>query len=153
MPNPENIIGKGRRFSNINQPKNPGRKPSLYNHIKKLLGTEAKAELSKEDYFKLIQFLLEQPLDNLKKLADSKNTPIWIVGVVRAVVKDANAGRTTTLDSLFDRLFGKASQPLTGKDGHPIEINTSVDYSGLSDADLLAAHALIRKAIHGKSDK
>ena len=41
----------------------------------------------------------------------------------------------------------------TGKDGHPIEINTSVDYSGLSDADLLAAHALIRKAIHGKSDK
>lgn len=41
----------------------------------------------------------------------------------------------------------------TGKDGRPIEINTSVDYSGLSDADLLAAHALIRKAIHGKSDK
>lgn len=83
----EHIKGKGNRFSSTNQPANRGRKPSLYNHIKKLLGTEAKAELSKEDYFKLIQFLLEQPLDNLKKLADSKNTPIWIVGVVRAVVK------------------------------------------------------------------
>lgn len=113
-------LGKRTRFSSTNPPKNPGRKPSLYNHIKKLLGTEAKAELSKEDYFKLIQFLLEQPLDNLKKLADSKNTPIWIVGVVRSVVKDANAGRTTTLDSLFDRLFGKASQPLTGKDGETL---------------------------------
>ena len=62
----EHIKGKGNRFSSTNQPKNPGRKSSLYNHIKKLLGTEAKAELSKEDYFKLIQFLLEQPLDNLK---------------------------------------------------------------------------------------
>lgn len=60
-------IGKyGNKFSSTNQPQNRGRKPSLYNHIKKLLGTEAKAELSKEDYFKLIQFLLEQPLDNLK---------------------------------------------------------------------------------------
>lgn len=120
-------IGKyGNKFSSTNQPQNRGRKPSLYNHIKKLLGTEAKAELSKEDYFKLIQFLLEQPLDNLKKLADSKNTPIWIVGVVRAVVKDANAGRTNTLDSLFDRLFGKASQPLTGKDEGPIQFKGSI---------------------------
>ena len=96
-------LGKRTRFSSTNPPKNPGRKPSLYN-----------------------QFLLEQPLDNLKKLADSKNTPIWIVGVVRAVVKDANAGRTTTLDSLFDRLFGKASQPLTGKDEGPIEFKGSI---------------------------
>ena len=120
-------IGKyGNKFSSTNQPQNRGRKPSLYNHIKKLLGTEAKAELSIEDYFKLIQFLLEQPLDNLKKLADSKNTPIWIVGVGRAVVKDANAGRTNTLDSLFDRIFGKASQPLTGKDEGPIEFKGSI---------------------------
>lgn len=122
----EHIKGKGNRFSSTNQPANRGRKPSLYNHIKKLLGTEAKAELSKEDYFKLIQFLLEQPLDNIKKLADSKNTPIWIVGVVRAVVKDANIGRTNTLDSLFDRLFGKASQPLTGKNEGPIEFKGSI---------------------------
>lgn len=40
MPNPENIKGKGNRFSSTNQPKNPGRKPSLYNHIKKLLGSD-----------------------------------------------------------------------------------------------------------------
>lgn len=41
----------------------------------------------------------------------------------------------------------------TGKDGNPIEINTTMDYSGLSNADLLAAHALIHKATNGKSDK
>lgn len=41
----------------------------------------------------------------------------------------------------------------TGKDGNPIEVNTIVDYSGLSNADLLAAHALIHKATNGKSDK
>lgn len=41
----------------------------------------------------------------------------------------------------------------TGKDGNSIEINTTMDYSGLSNADLLAAHALIHKATNGKSDK
>lgn len=120
MPKPENIIGKGNRFSTTNQPANRGRKPSLYAHIKRLLGTEADIELSREDYYKLMQFLLERPLDDLKRLADSKETPIWIVNIIRAVVRDARAGRTATLDSLLDRLFGKAAQPLTGKNDEPL---------------------------------
>lgn len=120
VPNPENIRGKGNRFSTTNQPANPGRKPSLYNHLRQLLGTEAEAELSREDYYRLIGCLLERPLGDLKTLATDKKTPVWVVSVVRAIVKDAQAGRMNTLDSLLDRLFGKASQPLTGKDQTPL---------------------------------
>lgn len=59
------------------------------------------------------------------------------------------------LDSIVDMLGYKAPEKkeIAGKDGNPIEINTTMDYSGLSNADLLAAHALIHKATNGKSDK
>lgn len=129
MPNPENIRGKGNRFSSTNQPANPGRKPSLYNHIRQLIGAEAVAELSREDYYRLIGCLLERPLDELKTLATDKKTPVWVVNVVRAIVKDAQAGRMNTLDSLLDRLFGKASQPLTGKDQTPL-------FAGMTDEEI-----------------
>ena len=89
----ENIKGKGNRFTTDNQPAKRGRKPSLYRQIKELLGTDARAELSREDYYRLIRFL------------------------IRAVVKDSRAGRMDSLNSLLDRLFGKAAQPLAGEDG------------------------------------
>lgn len=121
--------GVETRFSSTNQPANPGRKPSLYNHIKKLLRSDVNAELSKEDYYKLMACLLERSLDDLKKLAYDKNTPVWIVNIVTAILKDAKAGRMNTLDLLFDRLFGKASQPLTGKDEAPL-------FAGMTDDEL-----------------
>lgn len=42
--------GVGTRFSSTNQPAHPGRKPSLYNHIRKLLGSDVVAgrDLSKK---------------------------------------------------------------------------------------------------------
>lgn len=126
MPNPENIKGKGNRFSSTNQPANPGRKPSLYNRIKKLIGTDANVELSKEDYYKLIGCLLERPISDLKKIADDSQTPIWIISIIRAVMKDAQEGRLNAIDALFDRLFGKASQPITGKNDGPIELKGSI---------------------------
>ena len=133
--NYENIKGKGNRFTTENQPAKRGRKPSLYRQIKELLGTDARAELSREDYYRLIGFLLEQPIDTLKRLADHPTTPIWVINVIRAVVKDSRAGRMYTLDSLFDRLFGKATQPLSGEDGErlvPPSMTVTVDADTVS---------------------
>lgn len=126
--------GREYRFSSTRQPANPGRKPSLFNHIKRLVGVEATAELSREDYYRLIGCLLERPLEDLKRLATDPKTPVWIVGIVRAIVKDAQAGRMNTIDSLFDRLFGKASQPLTGKDGKDL-MPTAAPISVTLDAE------------------
>lgn len=116
MPKPENVIGKGNRFSSTNQPKRNGRKPSLYNLIKNTIKVNnVEAELSKEDYFKLVAFLIERPLKELKEIASNDETPIWVVNVIRAIISDANSGQMRTLDSLFDRMFGKAVQPTTAK--------------------------------------
>ena len=50
----------GNRFTSENQPKKNGRKPSMYKQLKELTGKKVDYELSKEDYYKTIRFLLER---------------------------------------------------------------------------------------------
>ena len=49
----------GNRFSSDNQPQNSGRKPSVYKYIKDITGKKVAPEMSKEDYYKVIRFLME----------------------------------------------------------------------------------------------
>lgn len=113
MSNNKNIAndGKATRFSATNQPKNKGRKPSLYNQLKELAKAEGNIDLSKDDFSKLTALLLSKSLKELNAIQQDEETPIWIVNIVRAIVKDSNEGRISTLDTLLDRLFGKATQP------------------------------------------
>lgn len=113
MSNNKNIAedGKATRFSATNQPKKNGRKTSLYNQLKEMAKLEGNIDLSREDFTKITMLMLTKPLSELQSLAKSEDTPIWIVNIVRAIIKDASDGRISTLDSLLDRLFGKATQP------------------------------------------
>lgn len=108
----EHIKGKGNRFSSTNQPKKNGRKSSLYTQLKEMAKLEGNIDLSREDFSKLTMLMLSKPLSELQTLAKSEDTPIWIVNILRAIIKDASDGRISTLDSLLDRLFGKATQPM-----------------------------------------
>lgn len=114
MSKKTNIIedGKATRFSATNQPKKNGRKPSLYTQLKEMAKLEGNIDLSREDFSKMTMLMLSKPLSELQTLAKSEDTPIWIVNIVRAIIKDASDGRISTLDSLLDRLFGKATQPM-----------------------------------------
>lgn len=114
MSNNKNISndGKATRFSATRQPKNSGRKPSLYKQLKEMAKLEGAIELTREDFGKITMLMLSKPLSELQTLAKSEDTPIWVVNIIRAIVMDAQTGRISTLDSLLDRLFGKATQPL-----------------------------------------
>ena len=63
----------GNRFTSENQPKKNGRKPSMYKQLKELTGKKVDYELSKEDYYKTIRFLLERssPPDTLAFISPS----------------------------------------------------------------------------------
>ena len=121
----------GNRFSTDNQPTKNGRKPSMYKYLKEITGVKVEYELSKEDYFKMIRFLMEQSKPTLEAiLRDANNNPdsktsIWICNIARAILSDTKNGVTDTVEMLFDRLFGKSMQPVdhttNGKD-----INTSI---------------------------
>lgn len=123
----------GNRFDSSNQPKNAGRKPSLYKKLKAVTGIKVDHELSKEDYYNVIKFLMERTpneLDSLIKGADghaNKDTPIWILNIINAINTDVRYGRTTTIDSLFDRLFGKATQAIEADISVPKQENEMSD--------------------------
>lgn len=122
----ENGNNIGKQFTSDNQPAKNGRKPALYKQLKEITGKKVDFELSKEDYFKMIRFLMEQSKTTLEAILEDANnnpeskTPIWISNIIRAIMTDTKYGRTCTVEMLFDRLFGKSMQPVdhttNGKD-------------------------------------
>lgn len=114
----------GNRFSSTNQPKNRGRKPKLYKQLKELIGKQVGYELEEKDFHDVIRFLMESDLATLEraiKVKDAKGNnvlnpklPMWVANVITAMNTDVRYGRTNTLEMLFDRIFGKAVQPLQG---------------------------------------
>lgn len=124
MPNPENIKGKGNRFTSSNQPANRGRKKSAFNLLREKVHAEEGYRLSKEDCYKLCACIIELPLETLKEIYKDTTSPAWVVSIVGAVVADIKLGRMVTVDSLFDRLYGKASQPTENK--HDVNVKGSI---------------------------
>ncbi len=126
----------GNRFDSSNQPKNAGRKPSLYKKLKAVTGIKVDHELSKEDYYNVIKYLMERSPNELESLAKdkdgyaNKDTPIWILNIISAINMDVRYGRTTTIDSLFDRLFGKAVQSIEA------DISTPIDAKKMTDEEI-----------------
>lgn len=118
MPNPENVIGKGKLFSSTNQPANRGRKKSVYNELIEKVRVEEGICLSREDCYKLCATLINLPISKLKELAKDETSAAWVVSIISAILTDIKFGRTVTVDSLFDRFFGKATQPTDNKNEH-----------------------------------
>lgn len=117
----------GNRFTSDNQPPNRGRKPSIFKYIKEKTGKKVDPEMSKEDYVKVIRHLMEstpEEIERLVKDADgspNKDTPIWVLNVISAINSDIRYGRTSTVEMLFDRVFGKVNQSIdVTSDGKPI---------------------------------
>lgn len=94
----------GKRFTSTNQPKNRGRKPHIYTQIKEVYS------ISADEYRKVIQYLMNLTKEEIAKLANAQDTPIWIVNLCMALVTDTKKGNTTLLSELTDRLYGKPKQ-------------------------------------------
>ena len=146
---------QGNRFTSENQPKNKGRKPSLYKQLKELTGKKVDFELSKEDYYKVIRFLMERTPGELQKILDNAkdkengSTPIWVLNIISAINSDIRYGRTSTIDMIFDRLFGKSTQPIEGDVNANVSGSLNVDLSVLTNEELLKYNELLEK-INGK---
>lgn len=144
----------GNRFTSENQPKKNGRKPSMYKQLKELTGKKVDYELSKEDYYKTIRFLLERSKGELNKIMADANredstTPIWVCNIISAIFTDIRFGRTSTVEMIFDRIFGKAAQPIEGDINANVSGGLEPDLSKLSTEDLLVYHGLL-EMMNGK---
>lgn len=140
---------EGKKFSSENQPQNRGRKPSIYKKLKAITSKKVGYELEKEDYFKVIRWVMEQNAGTLEVLIKdkdgrpNKDTPLWLINIISAINADIRYGRTTTVEMIFDRVFGKATQPIEGE--MQVTNNSSADFSALSVEELLQYKALLKK--------
>jgi len=114
---------KGNRFSKTNKPKHPGRKPTRMNEFIKAfeMDDESRA-ISKEDAYRLMTHLLSCSKSQLEAMARNPDLPIAILTQIKAIITDLADGNTSTVDRLFDRLYGKSMQPMeiTGAKGIPL---------------------------------
>lgn len=130
----------------------------MLNYIRQTTGKKVDPQSSKEEILKVIQHIYEsspaelEPL--LKDPADphkpNPNTPMWVLSIISAINTDMRYGRTSTIEMLFDRVFGKATQTIEG------EINAKVnpvDLSVLTTEELLQYNALLEKIKTGNNGK
>lgn len=122
MPNPQNIIGHSWKPGQSGNPK--GRKKKTVDEImvatlKLKSRKELQEGLSKTDVDNWEETLMSASSDVITILAQDASIPVYARAIARAIATDLKNGKTTTLDRLRDRRFGKLSQrvELTGKDG------------------------------------
>lgn len=109
MPRPENVIGKGNRFSSTNQPANRGRKPKLYTIAKNTY------RISYEEFREVVVHLMQLTAEELKIVVADKETPVWVINIAHALQKDTGKGVINTMRELMDRTWGKVPQRLIGE--------------------------------------
>ena len=79
----------------------------------KLMGPDkAKAfqGISRDEYFSWYETLLALNIDELKDLESNAEVPMFVKTYARAMVADMNAGRTTTVDKMVDRINNRSEQ-------------------------------------------
>ena len=105
-----NSIGRETRFSSTNQPKNPGRRPSK---LKKFIKNNS---VSQSDVNKVFQHLIfGSTLEELEELVKPKNKskqPVIVVLLVSAFLEDIKNGTLHEVNTVLDRIYGKATQQL-----------------------------------------
>lgn len=142
---PGNTLGRSSRFSSNNQPRAKGRKPALYRELLKATGKRVECELSKEDYYKVIRFLMERTPSELSNLLKDERTPLIVCNIARALLMDTKLGRITTINFVFDRLFGKPTQVIEGELESTINHRVEFDLSILSTEELMEYNILLEK--------
>lgn len=126
-------VGPGKppletRFSSEHQPANSGRKPSL---LKKYIIDNG---ISIQDVRIILKgLIMDNTVSELMKISDDETEPMMTRTVIKAYLKDFEAGRIDTLNSILDRVYGKADQSigisgsLATHDMTPEELDKRID--------------------------
>lgn len=134
----------GNRFSATNQPKKKnGRKPSVYKTIATIVGEKFKLEMTKSDFYHIQQWLLEQPLEKLKYMYKDPETPTFMKVHISALTTDIKNGNTKSVQEIYDRLYGRATQPV--EMDASLEVEKEYDLSSVTDTELKYMAELMEK--------
>jgi len=122
-------------FSKENQPANRGRKPGILGQITRLTGEEFKISLTRNEKHQLIESVLERTPSELQELVDNPEMPAFIIAIAKAMLKDIELASIATVETLFDRVFGRpkqdVSQTIKG------EVDFIVNYDKLNEPKII----------------
>lgn len=125
------------RFTKENQPPNRGRKKSGLKIFMETLKIEKpNIVLTKDDYFLLLQILLSGNKEYIINLGKNEDLPLSLKCVINAIKNDIDNGEMKVVNSLIDRLYGKAEVAST-----KLEVKSTshvIDMSKLSTEQLEA---------------
>lgn len=93
--------GKKTRFSKERQPKNRGRKPNKFNHLK------AQFQLSSEDVNAIIGSQLGMTMAQLEAVIKGKKSTIIEISFAMALYQSIKRGDLSSIDFMLRRMFGK----------------------------------------------
>jgi len=106
MSNPENLKPwKPGESGNPN-----GRPKKVITRIAEITQREYGIELTKTDKYDLIEYCLEMTGDELELIIDDSKSPAFLVVIAKAIIKDIKESRITTVEAIFDRVFGRPTQ-------------------------------------------
>jgi len=106
-----------------------GLKPKMINQLAELIGKEFNIELTKTDKYQVIEWMLERSEAELIKMVADSESPVFLKSIANAIIEDIKKNRINTVETIFDRIFGKAKQghEVSGPNGTPIETKTTYD--------------------------
>ena len=141
----------GKVFSSSYQPKRKGRKPVLYIKILQSFSKKDDSKLSKEDYFRVIRFLMERTPGELKRMLDNAQNnengilPIWIINLISAIFSDIKKGQTNVLRTFFNLLFGKSGVCIEIQQNIHQVHNINIQSSGLLKDEIKQLEDIMNK--------
>lgn len=102
--------GRSTRFSATHRPKNPGRKPSV---LKNFIKVNNVSRTDVDLIFKNVIFgsSLEE-LQEMVKPGKKEKLPVIVALLISAFISDMKKGTLCEVNTVLDRLYGKASQPV-----------------------------------------
>jgi len=113
----------GRQFSASCQPKNKRGSSSRFSQMIKAFQMDDESRtITKDDSYRLMTHLLMASKSQLEAMARNPDLPIAILTQIKAIITDLADGNTSTVDRLFDRLYGRSMQPMeiAGAKGIPL---------------------------------
>lgn len=107
-------VGKSTQFGKGNDPskagKKGGRAQSLEKYLKEQFELELGLQFDKTSIFSTIEKMTLISTKALREIENNDDLPSTLSGVAIAILKDRKAGKISTLESIWDRVYGKSTE-------------------------------------------
>lgn len=131
----------GKRFSKTYRPRITGRRPSIYKQVAKQVDKEMKLYLSRDDYSKIQQWVIERKVSELIEMLDEPRIPAFLTILIKSVLSDIKSGKTENLDKIYDRIFGRSTISIVPN----IDLSHPIKFEKLTDDEFNTLIDIIQK--------